>query len=220
MSSARQGDLFGGGPDLPEGVTLMAGRIGLEESRAMLDEVASVLSFAPPYRLAVASGGSMSARMTNCGLWGWHSDEKGYRYVSRHPETGTVWPAIPRRLKRAATAAAEAAGVAGFEPDCCLINLYDADGRMGLHQDKDEADFAWPIVSFSFGADALFALGGDKRRDAATSFTLSHGDVLAMHGPARLRFHGVKKIAARTAPFAHDAIPDQGRLNLTFRRAK
>ena len=87
------------------------------------------------------------------------------------------------------TAAAEAAGVAGFEPDCCLINLYDADGRMGLHQDKDEADFAWPIVSFSFGADALFALGGDKRRDAATSFTLSHGDVLAMHGPARLRDH-------------------------------
>ena len=35
-------------------------------------------------------------------------------------------------------------GVAGFDPDSCLINLYAADGRMNLHQDHDEADFAWP----------------------------------------------------------------------------
>jgi alkylated DNA repair protein (DNA oxidative demethylase) len=89
---------------------------------------------------------------------------------------------------------------------------------MGLHQDRDEADFSWPIVSFSFGANAVFALGGLARRDPVTRFPLAPGDVLVLHGPARLRFHGVDRLKAG-GDVPHPVIPPGGRINLTFRRA-
>jgi alkylated DNA repair protein (DNA oxidative demethylase) len=34
---------------------------------------------------------------------------------------------------------------------------------MGLHQDRDEANFDWPVVSISLGDDALFRVGGTER---------------------------------------------------------
>lgn len=221
MSAAvSQGDLFGdAAPALPPGVALLRGRIGLAESRALLDGVLPVLAAAPPYRPRLKSGAAMINTLTNCGSLGWHSDEKGYRYVDRHPQLGAPWPPMPPRLAHAAVAAAEACGVAGFDPDACLINLYAADGRMNLHQDHDEADFAWPIVSFSFGGNGVFAIGGLRRRDPVQTVTLHHGDVLVLHGAGRMLFHGVRRIVPGTAPFAHPAIPPGGRLNLTFRRA-
>jgi alkylated DNA repair protein (DNA oxidative demethylase) len=220
MTAPRQLALFADAPvALPEGVTLFAGRIGIAESRAMLDEMKTVLAEAPPYRLRMKTGVSVINRMTNCGARGWHSDAHGYRYVDRHPETDAPWPAIPQPVARAAIAAARDCGGA-FEPDACLVNLYDAGGRLNLHQDRDESDFAWPIVSLSFGADAVFALGGSARSDPVQTMTLRHGDVLVMHGPGRLRFHGVRTIRPGTAPFTHTAIPESGRLNLTLRRAR
>lgn len=213
-----QHDLFGAAADLPTGITLLKGWIGHGDARAVLDDMLDVFAAAPPYRLRVKSGAYVINRMTNCGTLGWHSDARGYRYVDRHPELGTLWPPIPPRVKALAMAAAAEAG-APFDPDACLVNFYEAAGKMNLHQDHDEADFSWPIVSFSFGNDAIFALGGGKRRDPVQPVTLSHGDVLIMHGAGRMRFHGVKKIVAGTAPFTHAAIPAGGRLNLTFRRA-
>jgi alkylated DNA repair protein (DNA oxidative demethylase) len=218
--SAVQASLFADPPPaLPEGITLFEGRIGVAESRAMLDAMLDVFAAAPPYRLQMKSGAYVINRMTNCGSWGWHSDARGYRYIDRHPEQGTAWPAIPAAIADAARAAALACG-APFEPDACLVNLYGAEGLLNLHQDHDEADFAWPIVSFSLGSDAVFALGGAKRRDPVMPLALRHGDVLVMHGPGRMRFHGVRKIVPDTSPFAHPAIPGGGRLNLTLRRAK
>lgn len=215
---AIQHDLFQTEPELPQGITLMRDRIALDESRVLLDDMLGVYAAAPPYRLRMKTGAYVINQMTNCGSLGWHSDERGYRYIDRHPEQGTPWPPIPPRLKALAMSAAAACG-APFVPDACLVNLYAEDGKLNLHQDHDEADFAWPIVSFSFGNDAIFALGGAKRRDPVQGVTLHHGDVLVMHGESRMRFHGVKKIVPGTAPFAHDAIPPGGRLNLTFRRA-
>lgn len=214
-----QHDLFGEPEaDLPPGISLMRGRIAAAESRTVLDAMLAVFAVVPPYRLRVKSGAYVINRMTNCGSLGWHSDKKGYRYVDRHPELDVPWPEIPRDVKALAMAVADEAGVP-FEPDACLVNFYDAAGKMNLHQDHDEKDFAWPIVSFSFGCDAVFALGGAKRRDPVQNVRLRHGDVLVMHGESRMRFHGVKKIVPETAPFAHEAIPAGGRLNLTFRRA-
>lgn len=220
MSVYPQPDLFGlDEPDLPPGISLFRARIPLAASRQLLDDMLAVYAAAPPYRLRMKSGAYVINQLTNCGEWGWHSDERGYRYIDRHPEQGTKWPAIPARLKAAAIAAARDCGVAAFDPDACLVNLYAAEGKLNLHQDHDEADFAWPIVSFSFGADGVFALGGARRRDPVRAITLRHGDVMVMHGAGRMLFHGVKKILPGTAPFAHPAIPSDGRLNLTFRRA-
>lgn len=217
----EQADLFADEAEpLPAGIGLLRGWVGPGRDRAMLDAMMDVFAAAPPYRLKMRSGAYVINRMTNCGAWGWHSDSRGYRYVDRHPETDMLWPAIPADVTASGEAAARACGVAGFEPDACLVNLYEAAGRMGQHQDHDEADFGWPIVSFSFGADAVFALGGATRKAPVRDIVLHHGDVLVMHGPARMSFHGVKRIVPGTVPFAHPAIPESGRLNLTLRRAR
>jgi alkylated DNA repair protein (DNA oxidative demethylase) len=211
-------DLFDESPVLPEGITLMK-RAALDDAAAILDAMLAVFAAAPPYRLRMKTGAYVINRMTNCGTLGWHSDTRSYRYIDRHPETGTPWPPIPGIVRDRSIAAARACGVSAYEPDACLVNLYEQAGKMNLHQDHDEADFSWPIVSFSFGADAVFLAGGRSRKDKPVPVTLSHGDVLVMHGAGRMCFHGVKKIVAGTSPSSHPALPPGGRLNLTIRRA-
>jgi DNA oxidative demethylase len=85
---------------------------------------------------------------------------------------------------------------------------------MGLHQDRDEADLAAPVVSVSLGDACLFRIGGNKRGEPTRSFRLNSGDVLVMGGDARLAFHGVDRIYAGTSAL----LGEGGRINLTMRR--
>jgi len=64
--------------------------------------------------------------------------------------------------------------------------------RLGLHRDEDETDFSAPILSVSLGDDAIFRIGGLKRREPTQSITLTSGDVFVMSGPSRLRYHGIE----------------------------
>ena len=165
------------------------------------------------------TGPYMINTLTNCGPLGWMSDKRGYRYEPNHPGTDRPWPPIPPTVLNIACEAARETGYA-FEPDACLVNIYASDGKLSLHRDYDEADFAWPIVSFSFGNDADFQLAGLKRTGPSTTFTLHSGDVFVLAGESRLRYHGVKRIRPGTSPIAHDALPEGGRINLTLRRAR
>ena len=85
---------------------------------------------------------------------------------------------------------------------------------MGLHQDKDEVDFAAPVLSVSLGDTAVFRIGGSARKDPTRSFKLQSGDVLVMGGPARMNFHGVDRVLPATSTLLNGG----GRLNLTLRR--
>ena len=115
------------------------------------------LEDAPFYRPVMpGSGKAFSVEETNFGPLGWVSDKSGYRYQATHPVTGKPWPAIPQTLLALWD---EIAGDAG-SPQCCLVNLYRAGARMGLHQDKDEAALAAPVVSVSLGDEAVFRIGG------------------------------------------------------------
>ena len=157
------------------------------------------------------TGKPMSVRMTNCGPLGWVTDkDNGYRYQAMHPETGRPWPAIPAEL----LALWEA--VSGFEkpPEACLVNFYDPDAKMGLHQDRDETAFAAPVVSVSLGDQCLFRVGGVSRSDPTRSFRLSSGDVFTFGGESRLIFHGVDRIYPGTSTL----LKNGGRINLTLRR--
>lgn len=168
-----------------------------------------------PFRHLITPGGlRMSVAMTNCGRLGWISDRSGYRYDPIDPESGRAWPAMPVLLRGLAQDAAAAAGYAGFAPDACLINRYAPGTRLSLHQDKDEGNYAHPIVSVSLGVGAMFLWGGAQRGDKARRIPLAHGDVVVWGGPARLRFHGVLPVPEATHPLtgAH-------RINLTFRKA-
>jgi alkylated DNA repair protein (DNA oxidative demethylase) len=114
--------------------------------------------------------------------------------------------------------AAEAAAQLGFEefvPDACLINRYEPGTRLSLHQDRNEHDFAAPIVSVSLGLPAVFLFGGSKRADRSSRVALMHGDVVVWGGPARLRFHGVLPLADGRHPLVGNY-----RINLTLRKAQ
>ena len=148
--------------------------------------------------------------MSNCGPLGWVSDIAGYRYQPTHPATLEPWPAIPEAL----IAAWRALAAFPAPPEACLINWYEEAARMGLHQDRDEQEFAAPVLSVSLGDACLFRFGGEKRTDATRSVRLESGDALVIGGPSRLCFHGVDRIHAGSG----ELLPKPGRINLTLRR--
>jgi len=182
------------------------------EQEALLAEIRAVVVAAPLYVPAMPrTGKPMSVRMTNCGMLGWLTDkERGYRYQGTHPITGRPWPPIPQRLLQLWNE------VSGYPhpPEACLVNFYSQDAKMGLHQDRDERDFAAPVVSVSLGDDCLFRIGGTSRTDGTFSFRLSSGDVVVLGGEGRLAFHGVDRIYPDTSTL----LKNGGRINLTLRR--
>jgi alkylated DNA repair protein (DNA oxidative demethylase) len=185
----------------------------LDESaqHALLARLRTIIADAPLYTPRMPkSGRPMSVRMTNCGKLGWVTDEKGYRYQPTHPETGAPWPAMPALVIEAWKALADYPQA----PEACLINYYAQGARMGLHQDKDEADFRAPVVSLSLGDHALFRIGGLRRGDPTEAFLLRSGDAVVLGGEARLAFHGIDRIVAGTSAL----LLEGGRFNLTLRR--
>jgi alkylated DNA repair protein (DNA oxidative demethylase) len=156
------------------------------------------------------NGRPFSVVMTNLGPLGWVSDRSGYRYQASHPVTGRPWPAMPEALLVLWSR------VGGFPapPEACLVNLYRAGTKMGLHQDRDEAELAAPIVSVSLGDNAVFRIGGASRGGPTISLVLRSGDVVIMGGTSRLVFHGIDRVLAGTS----DLVPGGGRINLTLRR--
>jgi alkylated DNA repair protein (DNA oxidative demethylase) len=169
-----------------------------------------------PLRHMVTPGGwKMSVAMTNCGEAGWVTDHSGYRYDTIDPDSGNAWPDMPPSFRTLATAAAAAAGFAKFVPDACLINRYSPGARLSLHQDRDELDFAAPIVSVSLGLPAVFLWGGLRRADRTVRVPLTHCDVAVWGGVDRLRFHGVHALVDGSHPMTGTV-----RYNLTFRKAR
>lgn len=184
-----------------------------DEAPALLDGIRAVAQQAP-FRHMTTARGLMSVAMTNCGEAGWLSDRRGYRYDAIDPETHRPWPALPDTFAELAGRAASAAGFDGFVPNACLINRYEPGTRLTLHQDRDEEDFAAPIVSVSLGAPATFLWGGALRTHRPRRVRLEHGDVVVWGGPARLHFHGIDPLRE-----GHHALTGSARFNLTFRRA-
>ncbi len=183
--------------------------------RELLEAVEQIVTAAPFRHLQTPGGQTMSVAMSNCGACGWVSDRRGYRYEACDPLSGQPWPAMPETLAALAIAAAATAGFDGFAPDACLINRYLPGAKMSLHQDRDERDFAEPIVSVSLGLPAVFQFGGLLRNDVVQRVPLMHGDVVVWGGAARLRFHGVLSLKA-----GHHLLLGERRINLTFRRAR
>lgn len=192
------------------GLALYPGRLAASEQHALAAELAAILVQAPPFVPRMPRTGTpFSVRMTNCGPLGWVSDIGGYRYQPTHPETGQPWPPIPARLIELWHGVGAPA-----EPEACLVNIYGAGARMGLHQDRDEATLDAPVVSVSLGDTAIFRIGGLQRRAPTRSVRLASGDVVVFGGPSRLMFHGIDRVIAGSSPL----LTDGGRINLTLRR--
>ncbi|HHS94538.1 MAG TPA: alpha-ketoglutarate-dependent dioxygenase AlkB [Rhodobacterales bacterium] len=191
------------------GATIWKGLLLPEAQRAMVDDVRQLVSAAPLFSPQTRWGKPMSVRMTSAGRYGWYSDRgQGYRYIERHP-SGIPWPPIPPRI----LAVWRKVAPDSRPPDCCLVNFYGAKAKMGLHQDRDEADFSQPVVSISLGDDALFRIGTEMRGGPTQSLWLSSGDVLVLGGASRLAYHGVD----RTRHASSTLLKEGGRINLTLR---
>jgi alkylated DNA repair protein (DNA oxidative demethylase) len=192
--------------------------LSIERQRDLVDRCRALIDGAvPAYVPIVRGGGKMHVRMLCLGR---HWNAKTYQYEgTRGDFDGLPPPPLPPELRDLAQEIAAAAGME-IQPDLCLINYYDAQGRMGLHQDKDEgaASIAAgiPVVSVSIGDTARFLFGGLKRRDPIEALPLESGDAFVFGGPARLRYHGVSRILPFTSPPELDI---HGRFNLTFRQS-
>jgi DNA oxidative demethylase len=186
----------------------------LGDSSVVLEGLAGIFALAPLRRMTTPGGFRMSVSMSNCGTLGWITDRSGYRYTEVDPESGRPWPAMPAVFTSLAARAATEAGYAEFVPDACLINRYEPGARLTLHQDRNERDFAQPVVSVSLGLPAVFQFGGARRADRTVRVPLEHGDVVVWGGESRLSFHGVLPLREGLHPATGSC-----RINLTFRRA-
>lgn len=205
-----------GAEEMIKGFRVLRGALDPAAQEEAVDALGAVATEAPLVRPLTPWGKPMRVGMTSAGALGWTTDRRGYRYEPAHPETGRPWPPIPASLL------ALWARMTGLDtpPDSLLVNHYPEGGRMGLHQDKDEADFDIPVVSLSLGDPAVFRMGGTIRSDPTCSTVLDSGDVVVIGGPARLAFHGVDRIKfGRSALLARSPVFGVGRLNVTLRRA-
>ena len=199
-----------GAHHLPHYLTLDRQRALVRACRALVD------GDVPAYVPTVRGGGRMHVRMLCLGR---HWNGKTYQYeTARSDFDDKPVPPLPDAFRELAQ---EIAGSVGqrFAPDLCILNYYDATGRMGLHQDKDESEASiangLPVVSVSLGDTARFLFGGVRRRDLVDAIQLESGDAFVFGGPARLRYHGVSRIVPQTAPAE---LGLSGRFNLTFRQ--
>lgn len=190
------------------GFDIFQGALDAQEQAEIVAAVRDVVKAAPLTHPVTPRGKPMTVQMTAAGQFGWVTDRKGYRYQSHHP-SGTAWPAIPKSVLDVWN---RYSGVTR-QPESCLINFYGEGARMGMHQDKDEASFEWPVVSISLGDQGLFRMGGPERGGKTASVWLRSGDVAVMGGAARLAHHGVDRIR-----FGSSSLLERGgRLNLTLR---
>jgi DNA alkylation damage repair protein AlkB len=201
---------------LVPGACILEGILSIDEQRGLADRCRGLVEAETGASVpTVRGGGKMRVRMLCLGK---HWNPLTYKYeATRTDFDGRLVPNLPNDLSDLGRRVAAAAGY-DFNPDICLINWYGPDGRMGLHQDKDESpgslERGIPVVSLSIGDTARFLFGGLRRRDPVESLMLQSGDGFVFGGPARLRYHGVARILPDTAP------PDlrgMGRINLTFR---
>ena len=191
--------------------------LSIDRQHAIVDECrALVEGDVPAYVPVVRGGGKMHVRMLCLGR---HWNGRTYQYEpTRSDFDGKPVPPLPETFRSLAAEMAAAAGMT-LHADLCILNYYDAEGRMGVHQDKDESDGSLAagvrVVSVSLGDAARFLFGGTKRRDPVEALRLESGDAFVFGGPARLRYHGVSRIFPGTAP---PELGVTGRFNLTFRQ--
>lgn len=197
------------------GLRLVSDALGRPAQTALAAAIGDVLAEAPPFTPRMPrTGKPFSVTMTNCGPLGWVADKDGgYRYQAKHPATGRPWPDMPAQLLQLWQ---EHAGYPA-PPEACLVNIYEAGAKMGLHRDEDEADVAAPVLSISLGDDCLFRFGGTRRGGPTQSVRLHSGDVVVLGGASRLAYHGVDRIYPGTAPPGLE-LPAGARINLTLRR--
>ena len=122
---------------LAPGAFHLAGYLSIDRQRAIVEQCRALIDGdVPAYVPVVRGGGRMHVRMLCLGR---HWNGKTYAYEpTRSDFDGQPVPPLPEEFAALARDLAAAVDMS-VEADLCILNYYDADGRMGLHQDKDES---------------------------------------------------------------------------------
>ena len=170
----------------------------------------------PPHRTRI-NGHPMSVQSLSLG---WHWSPNRYSKTADDLGGAPVAPMEQWLVRLGQKAVAEATGdavrAASYQPDAAIVNFYDHQATMGMHQDAEELINA-PVVSVSIGDSATFRLGNTANRNRPfQDLYLASGDLFIFDGPARFAYHGVTKIHPGTAP--EDCQLATGRINITLRQ--
>ncbi|MFF8314511.1 alpha-ketoglutarate-dependent dioxygenase AlkB family protein [Streptomyces lydicus] len=171
---------------------------------------------APIRHTKLPRGGVMSVQ-TVC--IGWHWQPYAYTRTADDVNGARVaaFPSWMVELGRRALVEAyqDAAAGDGYTPDTALINFYDGQAKLGMHQDKEERSAA-PVVSLSIGDTCVFRFGNTETRTKPyTDVELASGDLFVFGGASRFAYHGVPKVYPGTGDPATGLT--SGRLNITMR---
>ncbi|GAA1628898.1 alpha-ketoglutarate-dependent dioxygenase AlkB [Nonomuraea maheshkhaliensis] len=214
--------------EIAPGAVHVPGWLTLDEQRHLVQACRAWARDPVPIRHTVLPRGGVMSVQTVCLGWHWQP----YRYTRlAHDVNGRQvadFPGWLADLGRRALSDAYDPAVSGsgsttsqpyepsaYEPDTALINFYDGQAKMGMHQDKDEKSDA-PVVSLSIGDACLFRFGNPETRGRPyTDVRLASGDLFVFGGPSRFAYHGVPKVYPGTGDPATGLA--SGRLNLTMR---
>lgn len=193
---------------------LVPGWLTLGQQAWIVRQFRSWASGPVPIRAAKVRGHEMSVR-TVCLGWHWQP----YKYTREATDVNGArvlpFPDWMVRLGRRALREVGYPEAAAYTPDTALVNYYDDNARLGMHQDKDERSLA-PVVSLSIGESCTFRFGNTENRGKPyTDLLLSSGDLFIFGGASRLAYHGVTRIHQLTAPDGCGL--DNGRINITMR---
>lgn len=151
---------------------------------------------------------------------GWHWSPYAYSRTADDTDGAPVKPLSPALIALSQRAVGAAYGPGGpeersYAPDAAILNLYEPDAHLGLHQDGEEPAAA-PVVTISLGDTCVFRMAGvDRRTGPFTDVELRSGDLLVFGRANRRIFHGVPKVRPGTAPAGLGLPP--GRLSITVR---
>ncbi|WP_060950830.1 alpha-ketoglutarate-dependent dioxygenase AlkB family protein [Streptomyces hygroscopicus] len=189
----------------------------LEQQRQLVTACRGWATGPVPIRHTKLPGGGVMSVRTVCVGWHWRpyaytrtADDVNGARVAAFPD----WMvALGRRAL--ADAYADETAAAGYTPDTALINFYDAQAKLGMHQDKDERSSA-PVVSLTIGDSCVFRFGNTETRTRPyTDLELASGDLFVFGGPSRYAYHAVPRILPGTGDPATGL--RSGRLNITIR---
>ena len=126
---------------------------------------------------------------------GYHYDWATKIYRKDH------WTPFPSDLDRLARFLVETfSSTRQFIPEAAIINYYQTGDTLMCHCDTSEELKDAPLLSLSFGLDAIFLLGGISKDEVPIALRLQSGDIVIMEKEARLSYHGVPRIIENTLP--------------------
>jgi alkylated DNA repair protein alkB homolog 1 len=120
----------------------------------------------------------------------------GYRYnwTTKEYDFEKGFEPIGQDLQLLCSSFAASLGFDNYQAEAGIVNFYQPDDSLTCHVDRSEKNMQSPLISISFGLDAIFLLGGEGRDDTVDAIRVRSGDILILGGKSRKYFHGVPKV--------------------------